>query len=300
VPTARETRTGFLLALLAALAFGVLPILGKRAFAEGLDVPSLMAWRFAIASSLLWTLTLARGTGGQLLAARRRAALIGLGVVYAGSAGLYFLALERIPAATASLVFYVYPTLVSLLGLVVLKRRLRPAGWLALALSLLGVALTVGSAGGPLDPRGVALALIGATVVACYMVLGEGILTGVPTLSATAHVITGSAIAYWIWNALTGGPAVPSTARAWLLIALLATLSTAFSIVAMLGAIRRIGSGPTSILLTLEPAFTAALATLLLGESLAPRQLLGGALILCAVALVRASAAYPRPALADA
>ncbi len=181
MPTPSETRTGFLLALLAALAFGVLPIFGKRAFAEGLDVASLLAWRFSIASAL------------------------------------------------------VYPALVSLLGLAFLKRRLRPAAWLALGLSLLGVALTVGFARGPLDTRGVTLALLGAAVVACYLVLGEGL--------------------------LTGGLAVPATTRAWLLVLLMATLSTAFSIVAMLG---------------------------------------GGALILCAVALVRSSSTRGPQILADA
>jgi drug/metabolite transporter (DMT)-like permease len=300
VPPARETRTGFLLALVAALAFGILPILGKRAFGEGLDVASLMAWRFTIASALLWALALVRGVPQRTLPFHRRAALIALGVVYAAGGGLYFLALERIPAATASLVFYVYPALVSLLGVAVLKRRPDRVGWTALGLSLLGVALIVGFTRVALDPRGVVLALIAAAVVASYMVMGERVLAGIPTLLSTAHVIGASAALFWMLKALTGGVAVPSSARGWVVIALLATVSTAISSLAVLGAIPRIGSGPTAILLTLEPVFTAVLAVLLLGETLAPRQLLGGALILGAVTLVRASHVDPRSALADA
>jgi drug/metabolite transporter (DMT)-like permease len=299
VPTPTETRTGFLLALLAAVAFGMLPILGKRAFVEELEVPSLLAWRFSIASALLWALALARGRGGKSIAGRRRAALLGLGGVYAGNAGLYFLALERIPAATASLVFYVYPALVALLGLVFLKRRMEAAAWVALLLSLLGVALTAGFARGPLDSRGVALVLLGAAVIACYMLLSELALTGVPTLPATAYVLSGTALACWVWQGLAGRPGLPPTGRAWLVVVLMATLSTGLSILAMLSAIRRIGAGPTSILLTVEPACTVVLAFLFLGETLAPRQVLGGALVLSGVALLRISAIPAQETRAD-
>jgi drug/metabolite transporter (DMT)-like permease len=288
-----------LFALLAALAFGCVPILGKQAFAEGLDPQTLLAWRFAIGSAVLWTLALVRPRPATIPASRR-VALVALGVVYAGNSTLFFLALERIPAATTSLVFYVYPALVSVMGFAFLKRRVRPAGWAALGLSLAGVALTVGAARGPLDARGVGLALLAAVVISAYLLLSESAVTGIPALGATAHVLTGTALACWTWQAVTGRFAVPPTTRAWVLVFVMATLSTAFSILAMLSATRRIGAGPTSIVLTLEPAFTATLAALFLGESLTPRQVLGGALVLGGVALVRVASLRTSQPLADA
>jgi drug/metabolite transporter (DMT)-like permease len=300
VPTPSDTRSGFALALLAALAFGVLPILGKRAFAEGLAVAPLLAWRFSIGSALLWAVALARPGGVAAIPRRRRWALAALGALYAVNAALYFLALERIPAAMTSLVFYAYPGLVALLGAVFLRQRFGPPALVAMILALAGVALTVGFSRRALDPIGVALALLSAAVIACYMVLGELAVAGLPTLPSTVFVLTGATGAYWLWQALSGSPNLPPTSRGWLLVLLMGTVSTALSFLAMVGAVRRIGAGPTSILLTLEPAITVGLAAWLLGEGLAPRQLAGAALILGGVALLRASASGRAGATAHA
>jgi drug/metabolite transporter (DMT)-like permease len=299
VPSPADIRTGFLLALVSACAFGVLPVFGKFAFAEGFEVATLLTWRFSIAAALIWALVLARGDPGGI-AFRRRFSLLGLGALYGANSGLYFLALERIPATTTSLVFYIYPALVTLLGIAFLKRSVRPLELGALATSLVGVALTVGFATGELDPAGVGLALASAAVIAIYLVLGELVLADIPTVHATALMMTGTALAYLGWEAATGGLGLPPTPRGWLLVLVMATVSTALSILAMLAAIQRLGAGTTSIVITLETAVTAALAALLLNESLAFRQYAGGALILTGVVLLRvASRRRAVPVLAD-
>ncbi len=310
MPRGPGTRSGFLLALVAAAAFGALPIFGKFALAEGFEVPTLLAWRFGLAAILLWGMVLLRkdaGTPGEerpakgaaTIANRRRVALLGLGSLYGVNSGLYFLALERIPATTTSLVFYLYPAIVMLLGVGFLKRRVGRLEVVALALALIGVALTVGFAGGRVDETGVVLALASAAVVSLYFLLGELVLAGLPLLPATALVMTGTALAYGAWEAATGGLGLPPTGRGWLIVAAMATFSTALSIMALLASISRIGAGTTSIVLTMELAVTAGLAALLLGESLAPRQYGGGALILGAVVLLRIASRRPAPMLAD-
>ena len=300
MPLPPHARRGFALALVAAGAFGALPVFGKFAFAEGLSVVTLLAWRFGIAAALLWGLVLARpsASGAGRMRGPRRAALLGLGAVYAVNSGLYFLALRRIPATATSLVFYVYPALVALLEIAFLGRRARPAKLGALALTLAGVALTVGVARGGLDPIGVALALASAVVVSAYLSLGELALAGLPTLPATAHVMLGTALAYAAWHVAAGAD-LPSGLRAWVLVGTMAVVSTALSILAMLGAIARIGAGATSILITLEVLVTAGLAAALLGETLEPRQYAGGALILSGVVLLRLASRRPAPVVAD-
>lgn len=309
MPRRPGTPSGFLLALVAAAAFGALPIFGKFALAEGFEVPTLLAWRFGLAAILLWGVVLLRkdaGTPGEehpakaaaTIANRRRMALLGLGSLYGVNSGLYFLALERIPATTTSLVFYLYPAIVMLLGAAFLKRRVGRLEVVALALALVGVALTVGFAG-RVDGSGVALALASAAVVSLYFLLGELVLAGLPLLPATALVMTGTALAYGAWEGATGGLGLPPTGRGWLIVAAMATFSTALSIMALLASISRTGAGTTSIVLTMELAVTAGLAALLLGESLAPRQYGGGALILGAVVLLRIASRRPAPMLAD-
>ncbi|MFN2433463.1 MAG: DMT family transporter [Gemmatimonadota bacterium] len=301
---ASDIRAGFLLALVSASAFGALPILGKFAFEEGFQVATLLAWRFGLAVALIWAVVAAAPAvgprGAAAIGGRRRLALICLGVLYAVNSALYFLALERIPATTTSLLFYVYPALVALLGIALLRHSPRPMKLVALGTSLLGVLLTVGLSRAGLDPAGIALARGSAAVVALYFILAELALTGLPTLPATALVLTGTVLAYAGWLAASGAPALPPSAAGWRLVAAMAAFCTVLSLLAMLGALRRVGAGTTSIVSTLEPAVTVLLAAAILGERLALRQLAGGALILAGVAVLRLATRRPAPALVDA
>ena len=49
-----QQRTGALLVLASAVAFGVMPIFGKLAFEAGVGVATLLFVRFAIAAPVLW------------------------------------------------------------------------------------------------------------------------------------------------------------------------------------------------------------------------------------------------------
>jgi drug/metabolite transporter (DMT)-like permease len=74
---------------------------------------------------------------------------------------------------------------------------------------------------------------------------------------------------------------LPGTAWSWLA----ATGLAIFTVIAMLtffAGLKRVGPSVASILSTMEPVVTVALAWLILGETLEPVQLLGGALVLAA------------------
>jgi drug/metabolite transporter (DMT)-like permease len=73
----------------------------------------------------------------------------------------------------------------------------------------------------------------------------------------------------------------------------LALVSTVGAIALFFAGLRRVGPTAASILSTLEPVVTVALAFVVFGESLGPVQLAGGALVLLAVLAVPA----PQPTL---
>jgi drug/metabolite transporter (DMT)-like permease len=60
---------------------------------------------------------------------------------------------------------------------------------------------------------------------------------------------------------------------------------SAFAVVAFLGGARRIGAARAALVSTFEPVYTIVLATLLLGETLGPIQVLGGTLVVVGVVL---------------
>ena len=104
-------------------------------------------------------------------------------------------------------------------------------------------------------------------------------------------VCTGAAATLTL-TGLAGGDLDPGgvSATGFLWLAGLALVSTVGAIALFFAGLRRVGPAAASILSTLEPVVTVALAFAIFGESLGPAQLAGGALVLLAVLAVRAPA----------
>jgi drug/metabolite transporter (DMT)-like permease len=79
-------------------------------------------------------------------------------------------------------------------------------------------------------------------------------------------------------------PRFPGVWWSWVALGAIALVSTVVAILAFFAGLKRVGPSVASIASTLEPVVTVALAWMLLGESLAPIQLAGGALVLASAA----------------
>ncbi|MCS6836244.1 MAG: DMT family transporter [Anaerolineae bacterium] len=284
-----QFRSGLLLILSAATGYAFLPSLVRAIYERSdLQPTDIAVWRFAIATPLIW-LALAwrrRGQPVDLGIARWRP--LSLGLLYAASVLVAFIGLETIPASIYIVLFYTYPTMVALLS-ALLGVRLSGWAWLAVGLTLLGVLLTVPNFFGEarsLDAGGIVLALLNAASVALYYLLSERLLRRVRDLTlSAAWLITGCGLTIFALLPFQGlrGPQDTTT---WLLLALLASLCTAYPMFALNAAIQRIGSSLASLFSTVEPVLGIVLAALLLAERVTLQQWLGAALIVTAVALL--------------
>jgi len=260
-------------------------VLAKQAYASGVSVTDLLAVRFALAAPLLWGLVALKRA-----AVDRHALLAGgaLGLVaYALEAGLFFAALERMDAAVASLVLYTYPALVTLAAVLTGRERADRRRVVALLVASAGVALVL--LGGPLggggvEPLGALLALGAAAGYAGYILLADRAGAGDSPLAFSASVCTGALLTFTLAALVRGGLEV-GPGLGW--IAAIAVVCTVMPLVAFLAGLARVGPATASILSTAEPAFTVALAFLVLGETLGAVQLLGGGLVLGAVLLAQ-------------
>jgi drug/metabolite transporter (DMT)-like permease len=160
---------------------------------------------------------------------------------------------------------------------------------LALVLASSGLVLVLaGASAGALDPVGTALALGTAIVYSAYILVSQGVAARVGPLALGALVCTGAAGSLTLGAAAAGDlhPAAVSAAGfGWL--GGLAAVSTVAAIALFFAGLRSAGPTAASILSTLEPVVTVALAFLAFGESLGGAQLAGGALVLMAVLAVR-------------
>lgn len=293
-------RSGVIFCLVSAAAFGGIGIFGKLAYDEGSTVGTLLSVRFVVAASLLWVLTAATGALARLRRMPRRDVLtaLALGAIgYGAQAGAYFLALDRLDASLLSLLLYTYPVIVTVAAIALGRDRASRRTTVALVLACSGLVLVLaGAAAGALDPLGTALALGAAVVYSTYILVSTGISERVGALALSTLVCTGASCSLTLGSLVSGDldpGAVTATGFAWL--GGLAVVSTVAAIGLFFAGLRMVGPTAASILSTLEPVVAVALACAVFGESLGPAQLIGGALVLLAVIVVRAPQRRPRP-----
>jgi drug/metabolite transporter (DMT)-like permease len=281
-------RVGPLLCLLSAAGFGAMAIFGKLAYDAGVEADELLLLRFALAAALL--LAVAAATGA-LRGLPRRSVLAGLGmgaIGYATQSGLYFNALERMDASLLALILYVYPALV-LIGAVALGReRASVRRVAALLIALAGTALVLaGAASGSLDALGTAMGFGAALAYTVYILTGDRVGAGVPPVALAAFVCLGATCTFALASVLRGGPQLGFGAAGWAWVGAIAVVSTVAAILCFFAGLARVGPSAASILSTLEPLVTVALAAAAFGESLGAVQLVGGALVLGAVPVMQ-------------
>jgi drug/metabolite transporter (DMT)-like permease len=283
--------SGALLIIISAVAFGAMPIFARFAYAAGADPVTLLLLRFTTAGLFLLAWTWIRRL--PLPKGRTLAAVIGMGLVgYFGQAMSYFTALTLIPAGLVALLLYLYPALVTGMSAVLFKERLTPLRGAALLLSLSGAALVIAPAGrvsesGPIQPLGIFLALLAAVVYSGYILVSSRVMRSADPVSTSMVIMLSAAVSFGLLAAARGlageGLHLPQTGGGWWALGGLALVSTVLAMVTFLAGVARVGPTNASLLSTLEPVVSVILAMLLLGESLAPVQAVGGALILAAV-----------------
>ena len=298
--------TGTVLCLASAAAFGAMGIFGKLAYEEGASVGVLLASRFTIAAALFWAILACTGglRGLRRLPRRDLGIALALGAIgYCVQTGAYFAALERIDASLLGLLVYTFPVIVTVAAIALGRETAGRRTAVALALASAGLVLVLaGAATGGVDALGAALGLAAAVVYSVYILSSEGIASRLGPLVLSALVCTGAATTLTLAG-LAGGGLEPGdvTGTGWAWLACLAVVSTVGAISLFFAGLRRVGPSAASILSTIEPVVTVALAYVVFGESLGAAQLVGGALVLSAVLAMRAPlrVRVPEPAQAS-
>jgi drug/metabolite transporter (DMT)-like permease len=213
---------------------------------------------------------------------RVRAFLLGC-IGYAIESSLFFAGLQRGTAAAVTLLFYAYPSVVTLIELA-LGRRPHPRLLAAIALSAAGTVLVVAAgAEVTITTAGAVFALLSAGSFAVYLLVSHRVITRTDGLTTGAWVALGAGLAQ-LARAVLGGELQP-VGDNWPVM-LLNGLATAAAFTMMFAALRRLGPSPTAVVMTLEAVSAIVLAALFLDETLTVLQLVGGAAILAATLLV--------------
>jgi drug/metabolite transporter (DMT)-like permease len=282
--TERNYTGGLLLALLATFGLSTASIFIKVGLAEAIDPVTLLTLRLLLATAIFWVIYSLFWPDKLRI---DRKGLIGCAAVAAANSTSMlsmYLALTRIDASVAFMIFALYP-LAALLLLATRGERITRHNLLRLGLAVLGVYLLVGP-GGRVDIIGVLLVLVTATAYALHLNLIQWYLSDYSPQTVAVYVISLMALIITTLRLLQFSPWQPVSPVGWGAILGAALVPTVLARLALFAGIQRIGSAQTALIGPTETLLTVLWAFLLLGERLSPVQWGGGLLILVSVMLV--------------
>ena len=217
-------------------------------------------------------------------------------------AGLYFAALARMDASLLSMLLYTFPAMVTVAAIALGRETASRRRTGALLVSSGGLAMVLlGAGAGTFDWLGAALGLGAALTYTAYILVSDRVGGELDALPMSALITTGAAITFGVAAVTTGSLDTGFAGEGWLWLASIAIVSTVTPIALFFAGLRRVGPSTASILSTLEPLTTVALAFVVFGETLTGLQLAGAALVLGAADLAAAAPAAdaapaPQPA----
>jgi drug/metabolite transporter (DMT)-like permease len=208
-----------------------------------------------------------------------------------------FEGLARTTVASASLLVGTGTPLLALAGAIFRRERPGTSGWIAVALSCLGLAIMVGLPGPGRTWLGDALVFISMVTTTAWVLVMMPLVRRYGGLAASAWTVTFGAI-FQIPVAWLGGPPdLPSSYLGWAALLGLGVACTAGSYTLWNLGLERVPASRAGVYLNLEPVVGATLGVALLHEAVTAGLLAGGGLVLAASLLASLPSRAPAAAL---
>ena len=291
---------GWLLALVATLLYSLKPVLVKLIYVYDVSSVDILAWRVIISLPIysaagIWVWHrypgLAKGKSPQAEPGRVswliKAVLLGF-IGYYLAALFDLIGLQTISSQLARLILFTYPTLVAVLGWLLLKQKINRNVVLTLLFSYIGVSLIFAHDMEVLGDQviyGASMMFLSALCFSIYVLFSKSVIDEVGSMPFTVVAMLASGVCllphFWVGGATLEGLIVPLPA--FVLVFLMTVLTTVIPSFMLAEAILRVGSQRTAIAGTIGPAATSVFAVLILGEAFGPAQLAGIVLVVIAI-----------------
>jgi drug/metabolite transporter (DMT)-like permease len=300
----------------------VIALIGTAVWSASAVFISYLATRFRMPPLVLafWRDFLATGSLAVALAVFSRPLLrlgrrhlpffILYGLVLAIFNSLWTFSVALNGAAVATVLIYISPTITALIGWRWFGERLNGLKVVAIVLSLIGCVFASGAHDPSVwrvNPIGSLAGISTGVAFAFYSLLGKSSSgKGVNPWTATLYTFAFGSLfllllqrpgtLFWLSRPLAEGPGGwREAARGWGTISLLAVGPTLGGYGLYTVSLTYLPTSTANLILTLEPAMTAGLAFLFLGERLTLPQLLGGTVVLIGVFVLRLSDRIGQP-----
>jgi drug/metabolite transporter (DMT)-like permease len=245
-------------------------------------VPTLdfLALRFTIASVAL--LVVAPRALGRLSPTVRKHAVV-LGLLYGVAQILQTSGLAHTPASISGFVTGLYVVFTPLFAAKILRTRIPPITWLAVALATIGLAVL--ALRGFSIGYGELITLVSAVLYALHIVGLGAWSTAQDAVGMTILQIMVIALVCTLAT-VPDGIVLPTRTSDWVSVAYMAVVVGALGLLGQTWAQAHLPPTRTAIIMSMEPVFASVFAVWLGGEDLTTRLLLGGSMVLVAMLTV--------------
>jgi drug/metabolite transporter (DMT)-like permease len=299
----RNDVIGVAMYLVAAFLFALNGVIAKAALNAGFDPVHLTQLRNAGAMVVLVAYVAVRHRDRFRISRRELPFLIAYGVIaFTLVQYLYFLTISKLNVGIGTLLVFLAPVLVALWFRFGRKHAVSNRIWLAIALTVIGLAMVAQVwQGMTLNPVGLLAGLLCAVALAVYWLLGESGQEHRDAVSLTMWGFVFASVAWAViapwwtfpWSTLTvttepllpGAPSFP----VWALMVWGVLLGTVVPFLLVLGSLRRIGAQRAGIVGTTEPLWAAVIGLVLLNETFTGVQAVGGLIVLAGVIVAETS-----------
>ena len=291
VSFSRLSLTGFLTLLLIALMMGANHVAARTAFNHGVDVVTAVTFRSSVTAFVV-ALILWQQKVSLQLTIRHRKSLLLIGALIAVQSVCLYSAVARLPVALALLAFNTYPLSTAFWARVLYGHRPERSVLLAMPVMLMGLALALdvlGAASGLGAAQhwgqigaGVAFALTASATFGLALVITQHEAADVDGRLRTFTTMGTVAILAAVVALTQSGIHLPNASAGWWGLGALTFLyGTAFTI--MFAVLPKLGVVGNSAIMNVEPVFALVLAWALLGQTIAPMQLVGALVVVATV-----------------
>lgn len=275
---------GYLAGIVSGITYGMNPLFGVPVINKGLDVNSLLCYRYGVATLLMLAFMLVAKK--QIRISWKQFGLMTiLGILFTGCSITLFEAYKYIPSGIATSILYVYPIMVALI-MMFFKQFPTWQTWVSIFAGVAGaVLLSMNGGGGFIDWRGIALVVASGLCYTIFIVMVNlsKEVKAIPNLTLTFYCFfIGSLMLFALSGFGLHLNPVPD-AVSWLNVLGLAVLPTAVATITLAASSKAVGATKTSVLGILEPLTAIVIGTLVFKEAFTLNVAIGVALILFAI-----------------
>lgn len=279
---------GSIYGIVAAISYGTNPLGALSLYEAGVNVNSVLFYRFFIASIFLSGLMFVQNKPFRVTRIEL-GILVGLGGLFGVSSLTLFLSFYYMDAGIASTILFIYPVIVTVIMAFFFKEKISLVTILSILLSLGGIGLLYKrNDGSMLNAMGVLLVMLSSLSYALYIIIVNKSSLKMPTIKLTLYVLLFCTLTIIIQSFFDSDNHIQllTTSSMWMFAIMLALVPTVISLVFMVMAVRLIGSTPTAIMGALEPLTAVFIGIMVFNEMFTLRLGAGIMMILIAVILI--------------